>query len=127
MDYIAQDREQVNRVVLSDAENPFNATAPSDIGGPSQHSGNPPEIEVLVPTDTVFNWSGFLDQYAGDIIPAHSTLAELAAVIQNARAPRKDDLPWIKLATFGDKKSRRGSYRRNANVDTITGIEGDYD
>ncbi len=39
----------------------------------------------------------------------------------------KNECPLIKLATFGDKRSRKGSLRTNDNMLTITGIEGDYD
>jgi hypothetical protein len=41
--------------------------------------------------------------------------------------PTKEKCPWFKLATFGDKRSRKGSLRHNANVLTITGLEADYD
>lgn len=55
------------------------------------------------------------------------TLIELEERIQNASARRKDDLPWLKLAEFGKKRTAEGSLRHNANVVQITGVELDYD
>lgn len=42
-------------------------------------------------------------------------------------APSKAELPWIKLARFGDKATDRGSLRHDANVLELFGVEGDYD
>jgi len=39
----------------------------------------------------------------------------------------KQNCPLIKLATFGDERSPKGSFRTDKNMLTITGIEGDYD
>lgn len=39
----------------------------------------------------------------------------------------KKDCPLLKLATFGDKRSPNGSLRHAYNMETITGIEADYD
>lgn len=51
------------------------------------------------------------------------TWPELVAWCQrpDVRAPSKDALPLIKLATF------TGDYRSDANLEAIYGIEGDYD
>lgn len=54
-------------------------------------------------------------------------LRGLAPKIVERRAERKDRLPWLKLATFGDVPSRKGSLRHNGNVTAIDGIEGDHD
>ena len=51
----------------------------------------------------------------------------LRAEILGASRSRKDDLPWLKLARFGETKSVNGSLRHDANVLEITGIEVDYD
>lgn len=56
-----------------------------------------------------------------------ATLRTLCARLADTRAPSKGDLPWLKLATFGDNRTIRGSLRHDANVTSITGIEGDYD
>jgi hypothetical protein len=55
------------------------------------------------------------------------TLPELAAYMQTVTAPRKDQLPLIKLALFGDQKSDKGCLRTNANMLQITGIEVEHD
>lgn len=55
------------------------------------------------------------------------TLEYLAQRIRETTARRKDDLPWLKLARFGDKRTDANSLRHDANVLAITGIEADYD
>ena len=55
------------------------------------------------------------------------TLDELAAVIRTTTKPQKDQLPWLKLARFGDVTTEKLSLRHDANMPLITGIEGDYD
>lgn len=44
-----------------------------------------------------------------------------------AEYPSKHQCPLIKLGTFGDQRSAARSLRTNANMLTITGVEGDYD
>jgi hypothetical protein len=57
-----------------------------------------------------------------------TTLAALRDLILSTSAAIKEQLPWLKLATFGDRRSKKGnSLRHNANVQTITGVEVDYD
>jgi hypothetical protein len=55
------------------------------------------------------------------------TIDELAALIRDTSAPAKDRLPWLKLARFGNARSKHGSLRNNDNLIAITGIEADYD
>jgi len=55
------------------------------------------------------------------------TLGNLAERIRAATAPRKDMLPWLKLARFGNKRTDKNSLRHDANVLACSGIEGDYD
>ncbi|WP_151719334.1 AAA family ATPase [Gemmobacter serpentinus] len=61
------------------------------------------------------------------------TLRQLSAQITSARAERKDGLPLLKLARFGDlrKPKKDGSpghcLRWDENMLSATGIEGDYD
>lgn len=55
-------------------------------------------------------------------------LAEVERVIRAMKpAKQKEELPLLKFAEFGNKTSPRGCLRRDANVTTVTGIEGDYD
>ena len=55
------------------------------------------------------------------------SLLQISSLIQHACAPTKSRLPWIKLARFGELRSARGSLRHNANVQSISGVELDYD
>jgi hypothetical protein len=55
------------------------------------------------------------------------TLAQLAGRIAITSASTKDRLPWLKLATFGDVRSEKGSLRHDANLISISGVEVDYD
>lgn len=56
------------------------------------------------------------------------TLHDLAQFLVDAGPyPNKDSCPWIKLATFGNLRSKKNSLRHNANVLSISGVEGDYD
>ena len=69
----------------------------------------------------------FPDQKAKKQCRRSMTLPELRDLIQNTTKPAKDKLPWLKLATFGDKRSDKNCFRHNANVLSITGVELDYD
>ena len=69
----------------------------------------------------------FPDQWAKSQHRESLTLAELRDLIQNTSEPTKNKLPWLKLATFGTKRSEKNCLRYNANVLSITGIELDYD
>jgi hypothetical protein len=56
------------------------------------------------------------------------TQAELKELIENSAAKHKDLLPMLKLAHFGELRTKKGnSLRNNANVQWINGCEGDYD
>ncbi|WP_167334670.1 AAA family ATPase [Sphingomonas parapaucimobilis] len=48
-------------------------------------------------------------------------------MIKDEWAEYKGDLPWLKLARFGNTRSDKGSLRTNANMQAISGIELDYD
>lgn len=54
-------------------------------------------------------------------------LPELAELIRTTSAPSKERLPWLKLARFGNGRTKEGSLRSNANLIAISGIEADYD
>lgn len=69
----------------------------------------------------------FKDFGAKSLTTRELTLFELQELAQLAANRKKDNLPWLKLAVFGKKRSREGSLRHNSNVQQITGIELDYD
>jgi hypothetical protein len=58
---------------------------------------------------------------------AKMTLPALRDLIQTTSAAKKKELPFVKFATFGNVKSKKGSLRTNANMQMINGCEGDYD
>jgi hypothetical protein len=55
------------------------------------------------------------------------SLGELAELARTTTAAAKEDLPWWKLARFGNWATPRGSLRHDRNVICISGVEGDYD
>ncbi|WP_298303010.1 AAA family ATPase [uncultured Erythrobacter sp.] len=55
------------------------------------------------------------------------SLREIEDRINNTTAPAKDRLPLLKLATFGDLKSKKGALRHTDNIEAVHGIEGDHD
>jgi len=74
-----------------------------------------------------FNMTVFTDTKAAEINDAHCNLTELAGVVRDKMASRKDRLPLLKLATFGDDRTDKGSLRHDGNLDRVTGVEVDYD
>jgi hypothetical protein len=79
------------------------------------------------PLDRAITVTQFRDAGANTLTARTLTARDLAAAIGKARAPDKGALPWIKLATFGDVRTSKGSLRHDSNVAAISGIEGDYD
>jgi hypothetical protein len=55
------------------------------------------------------------------------SLMDLRERVLNSAARQKGKLPWLKLATFGSKRSDKDSLRHDANVLQITGVELDHD
>jgi hypothetical protein len=55
------------------------------------------------------------------------TLPELREMIKVQTAGRKDLLPLLKLARFGNLTTAKASLRHDANVQWVTGCEDDYD
>jgi predicted P-loop ATPase len=67
------------------------------------------------------------DETGKEMLCEYATLPELAEHIGSRTAADKMELPWLKLATFGNKRTENNSLRHNENVEEISGIEGDYD
>jgi hypothetical protein len=55
------------------------------------------------------------------------TLPQLRDVILKPVGKTKDDLPLLKLASFGKKKTDEGCFRFDDNVTGFDGVELDYD
>lgn len=56
-----------------------------------------------------------------------TSLRAFAATIRQTSAGSKADLPWFKVARFGDDRTAKGALRHDGNLAAIDGIEGDYD
>jgi putative DNA primase/helicase len=80
--------------------------------------------EPFTPTVTYFT-----DEFATEKREERVTLHELAQQMRAATANKKEALPWIKLARFGDVPSPTGSgcLRHDGNLITFDGITLDYD
>lgn len=73
-------------------------------------------------------WTMFRSAAAMQAQVMEQTPQQLLEYIRSAGPfARKDLCPWVKLATFGNLRSGKNSLRNNANVMSITGVEGDYD
>lgn len=79
---------------------------------------------MTAPTVT---WTEFASHKADAAWRRAATWPELIERIREATAPTKAKCPWLKLATFGEARTKAGALRHDANVVEITGVEGDYD
>jgi hypothetical protein len=71
--------------------------------------------------------SKFTDVHAKSVSAERLTMRQLANVIRSTGADSKTALPLLKLGTFGTLRTESGSLRHGANLETVSGIEGDYD
>jgi hypothetical protein len=69
----------------------------------------------------------FPNWFAGTQYRRAVTPTELGSEILEASAAVKEELQWLKLARFGNKKTAKGSLRSDSNLIAITGIEIDLD
>lgn len=69
----------------------------------------------------------FQDYSAASKTESTYTLDSLASRIRDTTRSEKSGLPWLKLARFGNLRTDKNSLRNDANVQSITGIEADYD
>jgi hypothetical protein len=77
----------------------------------------------IKPIDVTF----FQNEYAKTFTTESVQIWDLRDLILTTTASTKDQLPWLKLAQFGDKPSDNDCLRHNDNVLSISGIEADYD
>ncbi len=71
--------------------------------------------------------SMFADVKAQRIEPNHLSLRQLQDRLNSTTARDKGSLPLVKLGTFGDARTDKGSLRHDANLLRVSGVEGDYD
>lgn len=86
--------------------------------------------EILIddlPLDRGLTLTRFPDQWAKTKAEKVTSLRNLADAIRRKAAPGKADLPLIKLASFGDVPTVKGSLRHNSNMLSVSGVEADYD
>jgi hypothetical protein len=71
----------------------------------------------------------FRDKYATTAKRVPMDWEKLVEHVRNPAKtyPSKADCPLLKLATFGTKATEAGCLRHDGNIETITGVEGDYD
>lgn len=73
-------------------------------------------------------WSIFGSKKADSVLRQEGTWADLIEKIRNTKGYwTKDACPWVKMASFGDIRTPKGSLRHDDNVLEIYGVEGDYD
>jgi hypothetical protein len=91
------------------------------MGNDITHDGGPSALDY--PLHVTF----FKDASAHSKQDAEVSLRALIPRFQSTSAPSKALLPWIKLATFGNQRTDRGSLRHDRNILSVHGIEADYD
>jgi hypothetical protein len=84
-------------------------------------------MELASSIDPAFVTTFFVNAAASSKTEERNALTQLANRIRMTNARCKSDLPWLKLARFGNKRSTEGSLRNDANVLAISGVEADYD
>ena len=89
------------------------------MSGHPQELGNPLARPLAV--------TQFRDRHARTRKEFLAPLEQLADAIRKRSADAKDKLPWLKLASFGEVPTVKGTLRHDANVRTISGVEADYD
>jgi hypothetical protein len=81
----------------------------------------------ISPLDRAISVTFFQTFAASDKREERYTLRGLATRIGTVTAASKGQLPWLKLARFGDVRTDKNSLRHDSNVIAISGIEVDYD
>ena len=96
----------------------------------SRSRGEPPEDEPYSNSDIdtrKVTVTFFQDETGQQMRRVDMTLPQLAEHIRYQTAASKMELPWLKLAIFGNKRSEKNCLRTNENVLQITGIEVEHD
>jgi hypothetical protein len=92
---------------------------------------NPPSGEPIAADDDIgdhkVHVTFFPNFAAKNYTTDNLTLLDLRERVLNASSRKKNDLPWLKLAIFGNERTDKNCLRHDANVLQITGVEIDYD
>ncbi|MDP3409036.1 AAA family ATPase [Bosea sp. (in: a-proteobacteria)] len=97
------------------------------------HYGNidPSDFDDLLgptsPLDKPIHVTRFPTQAASRKADHRLSLRDLARVVGSESGRTKAELPWFKLARFGDQRTDKNCLRNNANVQAVSGVEADYD
>jgi RecA-family ATPase len=95
--------------------------------------GKPPPEKGTNPVDSDIDTRKLtltlIQDHRGDVMKVFDyTLPEWRDIfLYDNGITRKSDLLWVKGALFGKLKSKRGSYRHNANVEAITAVMVEHD
>jgi len=80
------------------------------------------------PGNTQIHWTEFKDKSGVTKYDYQGSWSDLVQRLKTVGTfSDKSRCPWIKVATFGDKKTPHGSLRSNENVLLVYGVEVDYD
>lgn len=79
------------------------------------------------PLDQPLTFTVFNDTHARVPDVKCASLRDFVRNIGGSVGARKESLPLLKLGTFGNVATIKGSLRSNDNLQSVTGIEGDYD
>lgn len=90
-------------------------------------NGYPFQDEHVSLLDTPIAVTFFKNFAASEKWEEHFSLRNLAVRIKSVTAATKAQLPWLKLATFGELRTDKKSLRHDSNLQAISGIEVDYD
>lgn len=90
---------------------------------------SPEEAELLAgdALSSPFSLTVFSDTKARRRTEKQVDLIELAKQVQRTMGAEKNALPLLSLGRYGATKSERGSLRHRANLQTVHGLEADYD
>lgn len=74
------------------------------------------------------NWTIFGSHSADRILRERGEWSQLVERVRNSGTyHHKRTCPWVKMALFGDLRTKHNSLRHDANVQAVDGVEGDYD
>lgn len=86
-----------------------------------------PASDEASPLDRRIRFTQFPDALAQHKSERRLSLRAFAKQLPDTVGSSKSALPLLKLGSFGDVTTRKGSLRHNDNLRTIEGVAGDYD